>query len=102
MHPPLHRPHPDCQNAIEALEKCQQTRHWLNFFKCNEVKAQLDRCFRKEKEDMLKRENVHWAEKQEKIMREMGMVSWEEHWRKEKEAKQNQATSANSKGSSQK
>ena len=97
MHPPLHRPHPDCQDAIKALEECQKTRHFLNFFKCNEAKADLDRCFRKEKEDMLKRENAGWAEKEEKRMREMGFVSWEEHWRKEKEKQPANGANSNAK-----
>jgi hypothetical protein len=26
MHPPLDRPHPDCQMAIDALRNCQKTR----------------------------------------------------------------------------
>eukprot|EP00816_Leptocylindrus_hargravesii_P003609 CAMPEP_0196814568 /NCGR_PEP_ID=MMETSP1362-20130617/44243_1 /TAXON_ID=163516 /ORGANISM="Leptocylindrus danicus, Strain CCMP1856" /LENGTH=94 /DNA_ID=CAMNT_0042191225 /DNA_START=9 /DNA_END=296 /DNA_ORIENTATION=- len=85
MHPPLHRPHPDCQEAIKALEHCQNTRHWLNVFKCNTVKAELDQCFRKEKQEMLKKVNENWAEKEEIRMREMGLVSWEEHRRLEKE-----------------
>ena len=39
---------------------------------------------------MLKRENKNWVVQQEKIMQDMGLGSWEEHWRKEKEAKRNE------------
>jgi len=51
MHPPLERPHPDCQEVIKALVTCHEERYvakWVGA--CNEVKAALDLCLRKEKE----------------------------------------------------
>jgi len=51
MHPPLDRPHPDCQEAIKNLQNCHE-EHVLGKFvgKCNQFKADLDACFRLEKE----------------------------------------------------
>lgn len=49
MHPPLDRPHPDCQAEIDALRHCHATSSKLKFWACNEVKAQLDVCFKEEK-----------------------------------------------------
>ena len=63
------------------------------------MKAELDQCFRREKQEMLKRVNENWAEKEEVRMREMGLVSWEEHRRTEKEKKE-QANAAKAKRSS--
>lgn len=57
MHPPLDRPHPDCQLEIEGLRKCHATESKFKFWACNDVKSNLDRCFRKEKEEMLKTMN---------------------------------------------
>ena len=51
MHPPLERPHPDCQAAIAALVLCHEERYvakWVGA--CNDAKAALDECFRREKE----------------------------------------------------
>jgi COX assembly mitochondrial protein 2 len=59
MHPPLDRPHPDCQLEIEGLRTCHATESKLKFWACNEVKANLDRCFKLEKEDMLRRMNAN-------------------------------------------
>ena len=53
MHPPLDRPHPDCQMAIASLRNCQKTRPIWKAWACNDLKFQLDHCFRKEKERML-------------------------------------------------
>jgi len=51
MHPPLGRPHPECTDIIERLVACHE-QHKLGkwFGACNDVKAELDWCFRKEKE----------------------------------------------------
>ena len=54
MHPPLDRPHPDCQKEIEALRHCQNTRSVFKIWACNHVKYQLDNCLRLEKERLLK------------------------------------------------
>mmetsp|Transcript_16290 Transcript_16290/g.30236 ORF Transcript_16290/g.30236 Transcript_16290/m.30236 type:complete len:109 (+) Transcript_16290:13-339(+) len=53
MHPPLDRPHPDCQEEIENLRTCHATESKLKFWACNEVKAKLDQCFKAEKQRML-------------------------------------------------
>lgn len=56
MHPPLDRPHPDCQQAIDALRSCHESTPKFNFWnpgKCNELKATLDQCFSEEKQRML-------------------------------------------------
>ena len=51
MHPPLHRPHPDCGDVVAALLKCHEDHPMAKFWgKCNEEKAALDWCFKLEKE----------------------------------------------------
>ena len=57
MHPPLDRPHPDCQEEIQNLRHCHATNSKLKFWACNEVKWKLDKCFKAEKERMLKEMN---------------------------------------------
>jgi len=54
MHPPLERPHPDCQIEIDSLRHCQKNRPTLQVWACNELKYRMDQCFRAEKEAMLK------------------------------------------------
>jgi COX assembly mitochondrial protein 2 len=53
MHPPLDRPHPDCQNEIKSLRRCHATRPLWKIWACNDIKQALDVCFRLEKEKML-------------------------------------------------
>lgn len=51
MHPPLHRPHPLCQQVIELLESCHRENPTKKFFgECNKMKIAVDRCFKFEKE----------------------------------------------------
>ena len=51
MHPPLFRPHPQCQEEIKALLDCHKNNPWRKFIgECNDIKVQLDQCFRAEKE----------------------------------------------------
>ena len=51
MHPPLERPHPDCQDAIAALKRCHEESKWGKWVgACNSIKEELDWCLRKEKE----------------------------------------------------
>ena len=57
MHPPLDRPHPDCQTEVDDLHLCHNTNSKFRFWACNDIKASLDRCFRAEKERMLKEMN---------------------------------------------
>ena len=59
MHPPLDRPHPDCQPEIEALRHCHATESKLKFWACNELKRRLDECFRVEKQRMLEQLNAN-------------------------------------------
>lgn len=63
MHPPLDRPHPDCQEHIEALRHCHDTRSIFKIWACNEIKVLLDTCFRREKADFLKEINKDMDEK---------------------------------------
>ena len=60
MHPPLERPHPKCQDAINALNVCHAEKFSkIIFWKCNELKNELDQCFKSEKQEMLKNLNAH-------------------------------------------
>ena len=61
MHPPLFRPHPDCQKIIQLLVECHESNKFMKFFgSCNELKAELDECFAREK-DVKKQENLRKA-----------------------------------------
>ena len=52
MHPPLHRAHPKCADIVQMLIDCHEEHKWGKFVgKCNELKAELDWCFRMEKEE---------------------------------------------------
>lgn len=53
MHPPLDRPHPDCQSEINALYHCHATTSKLKFWGCNNIKFTLDRCLKDEKVRLL-------------------------------------------------
>merc|ERR1712194_408203 len=66
MHPPLDRPHPRCQEAIDGLRNCHAEASKLKFWACNEVKAKLDRCFKEEKEEMLRQMNSNLDEKKKR------------------------------------
>ena len=64
MHPPLDRPHPRCQLEINDLRECHETKaSKLRFWACNDAKASLDKCFREEKEEMLRKMNADLDEK---------------------------------------
>ena len=63
MHPPLDRPHPDCQGEIDALRECHANSSRLKFWACNQVKINLDKCFKAEKERMLVEMNKDLDEK---------------------------------------
>ena len=66
MHPPLDRPHPDCQEAVDALRECHQTTSKLQFWACNELKYNMDRCLKVEKEKMLKDMNKDFEAKRQR------------------------------------
>ena len=58
MHPPLHRPHPDCQEIISKLISCHEDNKISKFFgACNDFKAEMDWCFKTEKE-AVRKENL--------------------------------------------
>jgi len=63
MHPPLDRPHPRCQEQINSLRECHAAGNKLKFWACNEVKSNLDKCFKEEKDEMLRRMNADLDEK---------------------------------------
>lgn len=63
MHPPLDRPHPDCQDEINRLKVCHQSRWQKYTGGCNTLKVALDECFRKEKERFLNELNADLKEK---------------------------------------
>ena len=50
MHPPLGRPHPECQEQVKLLVSCHENNPFKKYFgACNDHKAALDWCFKKEK-----------------------------------------------------
>jgi len=58
MHPPLDRPHPDCDEPIAALKHCHQTAGWSKYAgACNDFKVQMDQCLRAEKKRLLEELN---------------------------------------------
>jgi COX assembly mitochondrial protein 2 len=72
MHPPLDRPHPDCSNFIESLNKCHSENEYAKFWgACNDAKAAMDICFREEKE-RVRRENNAKARQMERTGNKVG------------------------------
>ena len=71
MHPPLHRPHPDCVAFVKALEKCHAEHKFGKFLgACNDAKRAMDQCFRNEK--IRKRtQNLEKARKRKERMNEL-------------------------------
>jgi COX assembly protein 2 len=52
MHPPLHRPHPNCSHLVQMLIDCHEEHKWGKFLgACNDIKAEMDWCFKEEKEE---------------------------------------------------
>ena len=66
MHPPLNRPHPMCQEAIEALKVCHETTSKIKFWGCNEIKFAMDRCLRDEKLVLVAKLNENLDEKRKR------------------------------------
>ena len=63
MHPPLDRPHPDCGNVIQQLRECHATKTVTKYMgACNDIKFEMDRCLKAEKERLLKESNVELPE----------------------------------------
>ena len=58
MHPPLHKPHPECASIVKALETCHAQNQYAKFWgACNDAKVELDWCFRREKDTVRKANN---------------------------------------------
>mmetsp|Transcript_28999 Transcript_28999/g.79575 ORF Transcript_28999/g.79575 Transcript_28999/m.79575 type:complete len:100 (-) Transcript_28999:202-501(-) len=74
MHPPLDRPHPDCQDVILALKACH-ANPWKKFTGgCNQAKFALDHCFKQEKERQLAETNknlVREKKEEQEIMKDI-------------------------------
>ena len=52
MHPPLFRPHPICSELVDKLVQCHKDYEIGKFFgACNDIKSEMDKCFRMEKEE---------------------------------------------------
>ena len=90
MHPPLDRPHPDCQTEINNLLHCHATTSKLRFWGCNNVKIELDRCLKEEKlrllEDMNKDAEAKRAAEEDVIQKALGKeLSFEEYLKKDKD-----------------
>jgi COX assembly mitochondrial protein 2 len=66
MHPPLDRPHPLCQAEIDALKECHASQSKLKFWQCNDLKFALDKCFKAEKQELLKTLNADYEEKRKR------------------------------------
>lgn len=90
MHPPLDRPHPDCQTQINDLRHCHATTSKLKFWGCNEVKFALDRCLKEEKLRLLEELN-RGAEARRKAEEDAMQAalgkqeSWEEYLKRDKD-----------------
>lgn len=53
MHPPLDRPHPECEQQVADLRECHK-KSWAKYLgQCNAAKFALDRCFKAEKKHLL-------------------------------------------------
>ena len=50
MHPPLFKPHPECDTIVSKLVACHEENKLSKFLgACNDVKAELDHCLMREK-----------------------------------------------------
>mmetsp|Transcript_29989 Transcript_29989/g.51020 ORF Transcript_29989/g.51020 Transcript_29989/m.51020 type:complete len:106 (+) Transcript_29989:129-446(+) len=90
MHPPLDRPHPDCQVEINNLQHCHATTSKLKFWGCNEVKFALDKCLKEEKQRLLAEMNRDYqakrAAEEDVYQKALGQdVSFEEYLKQDKD-----------------
>mmetsp|Transcript_7915 Transcript_7915/g.18490 ORF Transcript_7915/g.18490 Transcript_7915/m.18490 type:complete len:102 (-) Transcript_7915:232-537(-) len=90
MHPPLDRPHPDCQAQISDLHECHATTSKLKFWGCNRVKFLLDECLKAEKKRLLAEMNKDYEAKraaEDDVFRKaMGKeMSFEEYLQQDKD-----------------
>ena len=72
MHPPLGRPHPECQEEVKALIFPRGQSFKKYFGACNDRKVALDWCFKKEKHNKRAKnlQTRKFNEKWEKIQAE--------------------------------
>jgi len=90
MHPPLDRPHPDCQSEINDLQHCHATKSKLKFWGCNQVKFALDKCLKEEKlrlqDEMNKDYEAKRAAEEDVYQMALGKdVSFEEYLKRDKD-----------------
>mmetsp|Transcript_13785 Transcript_13785/g.22813 ORF Transcript_13785/g.22813 Transcript_13785/m.22813 type:complete len:80 (+) Transcript_13785:86-325(+) len=79
MHPPLFRPHPDCQQFVQALTQCHEDNTFTKFFgACNGEKKALDLCFKLEKERIAKKN------REENLTKRVQRRNWNDEPRPEK------------------
>jgi COX assembly protein 2 len=62
MHPPLDRPHPDCEDPIHQLKVCHAHPYKKFTGGCNTLKVSLDQCLKAEKKRILDLLNKDLAE----------------------------------------
>lgn len=84
MHPPLDRPHPDCQHAIEALRECHETKPFWKIWACNEIKFALDRCFKEEKQRRWAKDQAEARSQHEAMDTALNNISFKEYLQKDK------------------
>ena len=85
MHPPLGRPHPECQKQVKQLVSCHENNPFKKYFgACNDHKAALDWCFRKEKQNK-RAKNLAKSQK------------FNEKWEKVKQLREQQKEGSNNK-----
>ena len=90
MHPPLDRPHPDCQVQINDLHHCHATTSKLKFWGCNGIKFALDECLKNEKRLLLEEMNanveVHRGAEEDVYRKAMGKEgSFEDYLKRDKD-----------------
>ena len=90
MHPPLDRPHPDCEDVIRALRACHAAG-WRKYLgACNDIKVDLDKCLKGEKMRLLTEMNKELPERkirQEEIVKNAfgKNMTFSEYLQKDKE-----------------
>ena len=93
MHPPLDRPHPDCQGAIDDLKECHLS-FWNKYSGgCNDIKVRLDQCLKAEKKRLLDEMNQDLPQmkvKQEEIIKNAfgKNITFSEYLAKDKDYKE--------------
>jgi len=106
MHPPLDRPHPDCEDVIAQLKECHATAGIYKYMGlCNDIKTAVDQCLRAEKKRLLDEMSKELPERKARqeaiVQRAFGKpVTFSEYLEKDKEyqaAKQKAAAARNSK-----